>query len=159
MLDREDFENDKVDAGDVGSGQTVTALYEVVPVGGPRANGDLRYSAPAAKVASRGLELGFVKIRYKLPKSDVSRLISTPIDRRSEAASFAAAPQDARFAAAVAGFAEMLRGGKHSGTLTYDDVLRIATNARGRDEFGYRSEFVQLVRAAKGARTMANLGE
>ena len=74
-------------------------------------------------------------------------------------ASFAAAPQDARFAAAVAGFAEMLRGGKHSGALTYDDVLKIATNARGRDEFGYRSEFVQLVRAAKGARTMANLGE
>jgi Ca-activated chloride channel family protein len=157
-LNRDDFDNDKVDAGDVGSGQSVTALYEVVPIGGPRTMGDLRYGA-RAQASTRGGELGFVKIRYKLPKSDVSRLISTPIDRRSEAASFAAAPQDARFAAAVAGFAEMLRGGKYSGTLTYDDVLRIATNARGRDEFGYRSEFVQLVRAAKGARTMANLGE
>ena len=157
-LNRDDFDNDKVDAGDVGSGQSVTALYEVVPVGGPRTMGDLRYGARVA-APSRGGELGFVKIRYKLPKSEMSRLISTPIDRRSEFASFASAPQDARFAAAVAGFAEMLRGGKYSGTMTYDDVLKIAAAARGKDEFGYRSEFVQLVRAAKSARTLAKLGE
>jgi Ca-activated chloride channel family protein len=100
-----------------------------------------------------------VKIRYKLPKSDTSRLIATPIGRRSEVGSFAAAPQDARFAAAVAGFAEMLRGGKYSGSLSYDDVLRMANASKGKDEFGYRSEFVQLVRAAKGARTLANAGE
>jgi Ca-activated chloride channel family protein len=98
-----------------------------------------------------------VKIRYKLPKSSTSRLISTPIDRRHEVGTFAAAPQDARFAAAVAGFAELLRGGKYSGTLSYDDVVRIANGARGRDEFGYRAEFVQLVRAAKSARTLAQL--
>jgi Ca-activated chloride channel family protein len=158
-LNREDFDNDKVDAGDVGSGQSVTALYEVVPVGGLRANGDLRYSKPAAKQASRGIELGFVKIRYKLPKSSTSRLISTPIDRRNEVLSFAAAPQDARFAAAVAAFAELLRGGKYNGALTYDDVLEMANGAKGRDEFGYRSEFVQLVRAAKSARTLASVGE
>jgi len=158
MLNRDDFDNDKVDAGDVGSGQTVTALYEVVPVGGPRAIGDLRYSKPAA-VPSRGGELGFVKIRYKLPKSDVSRLISTPINQASAFGRFEDAPQDARFAVGVAAFAELLRGGKYSGTISYDDVLRIATAARGRDEFGYRNEFVQLVRAAKSARTMASLGE
>ena len=157
-LNRDDFDNDKVDAGDVGSGQSVTALYEIVPVGGPRTMGDLRYAAQA-KVASPRSEYGYVKIRYKLPKSDTSRLISTPIDRHSEYATFAAAPQDARFAAAVAGFAEMLRGGKYSGSLSYDDVLRIANAAKGRDEFGYRSEFVQLVRAAKSARTLANAGE
>ncbi|MFA5965867.1 MAG: VWA domain-containing protein [Sphingomonas sp.] len=158
MLNRDDFDNDKVDAGDVGSGQTVTALYEVVPVGGPRAIGDLRYGVPAARAAaSRGGELGFVKIRYKLPKSDTSRLISTPIDRAAEYASFAAAPQDARFATSVAAFAELLRGGKYSGTMRYDDVLRIATAARGADEFGYRSEFIQLVRAARSAATMAAL--
>ena len=157
-LNREDFDNDKVDAGDVGSGQSVTALYEVVPVGGPRANGDLRYSAPAAK-PNGGSELGFVKIRYKLPKSNTSRLISTPIDRRNEVLSFAAAPQDARFAAAVAAFAELLRGGKYNGALTYDDVLKMANGAKGRDEFGYRAEFVQLVRAAKSARTLASAGE
>jgi Ca-activated chloride channel family protein len=156
-LNRDDFNNDKVDAGDVGSGQTVTALYEIVPIGGPRTMGDLRYSAPA-KVASSGSEYGYVKIRYKLPKSSTSRLIATPITRGLEYRSFAAAPQDARFAVAVAGFAELLRGGKYSGMLSYDDVLRIASAARGRDEFGYRSEFVQMVRAAKSARTLAQLG-
>jgi len=136
----------------------VTALYEVVPVGGPRAIGDLRYGKPAA-IASRAGELGFVKIRYKLPKSDVSRLISTPISHASAFRRFEDAPQDARFAVGVAAFAELLRGGKYGGTITYDDVLKIATAARGRDEFGYRNEFVQLVRAAKSARTMASLGE
>ena len=155
-LNRDDFDNDKVDAGDVGSGQTVTALYEVVPVGGRRANGDLRYAKPTA-AAGPGYELGFVKIRYKLPKSDTSRLISTPIDTRYEVRSFEAAPRDARFAAAVAGFAELLRGGRYSGSLSYDDVLRIANASRGSDEFGYRSEFLELVRAAKSARTMAQL--
>jgi Ca-activated chloride channel family protein len=155
-LNRDDFDNDKVDAGDVGSGQTVTALYEVVPVGGPRTMDDLRYvdSKPAS---GRGGELGYVKIRYKLPKSDRSRLITTPIDGRAEARSFEAAPRDARFATAVAGFAELLRGGRYTGSLSYDDVLRIANASRGPDEFGYRSEFVQMVRAAKSARSMAQL--
>ncbi len=161
LLNREDFDNDKVDAGDVGSGQTVTALYEIVPVGGPRANGDLRYSQtrPAAaqqRIAAAGQnsEYGFVKIRYKLPKSDTSRLISTPISRASEVARFDAAPQDARFAAGVAAFAELLRGGRHTGSLTYEDVLRIVSNARGQDAFGYRSELIQLVRAARAAQSM-----
>jgi Ca-activated chloride channel family protein len=156
-LNRDDFDNDKVDAGDVGSGQTVTALYEIVPVGGPRTMSDLRYSVPVKTAAGRGGEYGYVKIRYKLPKSSTSRLISTPIDRGEEVASFASAPQDARFAAAVAGFAEVLRGGKYSGSMSYDDVLRIANGSKGRDEFGYRSEFVQMVRAAKAARTLAKL--
>lgn len=160
MLKREDFDNDKVDAGDVGSGQTVTALYEVVPVGGPRANGDLRY-APRAPVAAAGVdgELGFVKIRYKLPKSDTSLLLSTPIDRRVQFARFEDAPQDARFAAAVAGFAELLRGGRYNGALSYDDVLRMASGAKGKDEFGYRAEFIQLVRAATTANAIAATGQ
>jgi Ca-activated chloride channel family protein len=130
-----------------------------VPVGGPGMADALRY-APAAQpgAAAPGAgEYAFVKIRYKLPKSDTSRLISTPIDRRMEARSFEAAPRDARFATAVAGFAELLRGGKHTGSLSYDDVLRIANASRGSDEFGYRSEFVGLVRAAKSAQTMAQL--
>ncbi|GAA3896567.1 VWA domain-containing protein [Sphingomonas limnosediminicola] len=158
-LNRGDFDNDKVDAGDVGSGQTVTAMYEIVPVGGPRTMSDLRYSVPARSIACSRGEYGFVKIRYKLPKSNTSRLISTPVGRGVEVASLAAAPQDARFAAAVTGFAELLRGGKYSGTLTYDDVLKLAASARGKDEFGYRSEFMQLVRAAKSARTLAKLEE
>lgn len=159
MLAREDFDNDKVDAGDVGSGQTVTALYEIVPIGGPRAIGDLRYSAPAAqRHAGLGSEYGFVKIRYKTPKANTSRLISTPINRAVEVRRFEDAPRDARFATGVAGFAELLRGGKYSGTMTYDDVLRIALAARGDDGFGYRSEFVQLVRQAKTAASLARHG-
>jgi len=157
MLNREDFDNDKVDAGDVGSGQTVTALYEIVPVGGPRAIGDLRYAKPVAQGPAHGSEYGFVKIRYKLPKSDTSRLISTPIDRATEVASFEQAPQDARFATGVAAFAELLRGGKYNGTMTYDGVLRITSAAKGADNFGYRTEFIQMVRAAKTAASMARL--
>jgi Ca-activated chloride channel family protein len=174
MLAREDFDNDKVDAGDVGSGQTVTAIYEIVPVGGPRALGDLRYAKPetpaqgleAVVTCSRARgcwtngpsdELGFVKIRYKQPRSDTSQLISTPIGKAVEFARFEDAPQDARFATSVAAFAELLRGGKYGGSVSYDDVLRMATGARGEDGFGYRSEFIQMVRAAKTASSMARL--
>jgi Ca-activated chloride channel family protein len=76
-----------------------------------------------------------------------------------EYASFEAAPRDARFATAVAGFAELLRGGKYSSTLTLDDVLHIASASRGEDDFGYRAEFLQLVRSARTARSMAALGQ
>ncbi|MGH6650251.1 MAG: vWA domain-containing protein [Sphingopyxis sp.] len=159
MLNREDFENDKVDAGDVGSGQTVTAIYEITPVDGPRANGELRYQTVAqrAPVVGKASEYGFVKIRYKLPKSDTSQLISTSIDRRVEFARFDDAPRDARFAVGVAAFAELLRGGKYSGSMTYDDVLAIVGAARGSDDFGYRTELVQMVRAAKSAGALARL--
>lgn len=160
LLNRDDFDNDRVDAGDVGSGQTVTALYEIVPVGGPRAIGDLRYSQPKAPVVgAQGSEYGFVKIRYKLPKSDTSRLITTPINRAVEYARFADAPQEARFATSVATFAELLRGGKYAGALTYGDVLRMAEGARGPDSFGYRAEFAQMVRAAQSGRSLAQLEE
>lgn len=155
LLNRDDFANDKVDAGDVGSGQTVTALYDIVPVGGPRTVDDLRYGAPAPASGSPSqAEYAFIKIRYKLPKSDRSVLISTPVDRTSEFARFEDAPLDARFATSVAAFAEILRGGKHTGQFGYDDVLRIASAARGDDPYGYRAEFLQLVRAAKTASAM-----
>jgi Ca-activated chloride channel family protein len=152
----------------------VTAIYEIVPVGGPRAIGDLRYAKPetpaqgleAVVTCSRtrgcwtsgpSTELGFVKIRYKQPKSDTSQLISTPIGKAVEFARFEDAPQDARFATSVAAFAELLRGGKYGGAINYDDVLRMATGARGEDAFGYRSEFIQMVRAARTASSMARL--
>lgn len=156
LLNRDDFNNDKVDAGDVGSGQTVTALYDVVPTGAAGMIDDLRYGTVAQRrIASGSGELGFVKIRYKLPKADTSRLISAPIGAATQYARFEDAPRDARFATAVAGFAELLRGGKYVGSLGYDDVVRVALAARGEDPFGYRGEFIQLVRAAKSARTMA----
>jgi Ca-activated chloride channel homolog len=151
LLRREDFNNDKVDAGDVGSGHTVTALYEIVPVGGPRTTDALRYGqAPAP--AGTSDEVAFVKLRYKLPKADTSQLMTTPIDGKVSFGEFANAPQEARFATAVAAFGEILRGGQQTGGFSYDDVLRLASAARGEDPFGYRSEFLQLVRAAKTAR-------
>ena len=161
LLNREDFANDKVDAGDVGSGQTVTALYDVVPVGGPRVLGDLRYGAQegsgrAAPAANAG-EYAFVKIRYKLPRSETSVLITTPVDRAAEHPRFEDAPADARFATGVAAFGEILRGGRHTGRFGYDEVLKIASVARDDDPFGYRAEFLGLVRAARTASAMAPL--
>ncbi|BCA60674.1 vWA domain-containing protein [Sphingomonas sp. HMP6] len=158
LLNRDDFNNDKVDAGDVGSGQTVTALYDVIPKGAPGMVDALRYGTAAQQRVAPGTgELGFVKIRYKLPKADTSRLITAPIGAATRVARFEDAPRDARFATAVAGFAELLRGGEYVGSLGYEDVLRVALAARGEDPFGYRAEFIQLVRAAKSARAMAAL--
>jgi Ca-activated chloride channel family protein len=161
LLNREDFSNDKVDAGDVGSGQTVTALYDVVPVGGPRVLGDLRYgaqdAADRAASATNASEYAFVKIRYKLPKSETSVLITTPVDRAAEHHRIEDAPADARFATSVAAFGEILRGGRHTGRFGYDEVLKIAAAARGDDPFGYRAEFLGLVRAARTASALAPL--
>jgi len=160
LLNRADFANDKVDAGDVGSGQSVTALYEIVPTGGPRAVGDLRYRAeapPGSAAGAQSSEYAFLQMRYKLPKSDVSALITTPIDRTTEHARFDDAPLDARFATSVAAFGEILRGGRHTGQFSYDDVVRSAAAARGEDPYGYRSEFIQLVRAAKTASALQPL--
>ena len=89
-----------------------------------------------------------------MPLPGRSALISTPVDRGSEYARFENAPLDARFATSVAAFGEILRGGKHTGQFGYDDVLRIASAARGDDPCGYRSEFLQLVRAAETASAM-----
>ncbi|HYJ82406.1 MAG TPA: VWA domain-containing protein [Allosphingosinicella sp.] len=159
MLQREDFDNDRVDAGEVGSGQSVTALYEIVPVGGARAVGELRY-APTARhrTSAPNSEYGFVKIRYKLPKASASRLISTPIDKSAEVRRFEDAPEDARFAAGVAAFAELLRGGRYAGSMGYGDVLRLVSGAQGRDPYGYRSELVRLVRAASSAPSLQGQG-
>jgi Ca-activated chloride channel homolog len=98
-------------------------------------------------------EYGFVKIRYKLPDEQKSRLISEPIPVRAGDAPSAVA-RDVSFSTAVAGFAQLLRGGAYTGALTYDDVIRQAQAARGEDRFGYRAEFVELVRKAKSAREM-----
>src|SRR5262249_16344799 len=121
--------------------------------------GELRYAEPSSAAAptSSANEYAFVKIRYKLPKSDASTLISAPVDRASEAARFEDAPLEARFATSVAAFGEILRGGRHAGGFASADVLGIGTGARGDDPFGYRSEFLQLVRAARTASAMQPL--
>ncbi|MFC2251371.1 von Willebrand factor type A domain-containing protein [Labrys portucalensis] len=153
MLKTEDFNNDKVDAGDVGSGASVTAIYDVVPAGATRPVDGSRYQAAQPVLPSdRADEYAFVKIRYKLPESETSRLITTPVTHAGEAVTLAQAPSDARFAVAVAGFGEWLRGGKYAGTLKPDDIIALAAGAKGDDPYGYRAEFVNLVRAAKTAK-------
>ncbi|MGB4100440.1 MAG: VWA domain-containing protein [Alphaproteobacteria bacterium] len=162
MLQREDFNNDKVDAGEIGAGHAVTALYEITPKGGMKMVDDLRYGR-ATDEAKKEIdkqasgEYAFVKVRYKLPDGDVSKLITRPVtdaDRAGvcppNAKCDAAQPsEDVRFAASVAAFGQLLRGGKYTGAFTYDDVIKLAAEAKGKDEFGLRSEFVNLVRLAK----------
>jgi Ca-activated chloride channel family protein len=151
-LNREDFNNDRVDAGEIGSGHSVTAIYEITPKGSPAAMiDDLRYGAerPAAPVAAgQDGEYAFVKIRYKEPDADSSKLISTPVTADNEVASFDTASADQRFSVAVAAFGQKLRKADATAGLGYDDIMRIATAARGSDPFGYRAEFLSMVRLA-----------
>ena len=165
-LNREDFNNDKVDAGEVGAGHTVTAIYEITPTGVTPMVDDLRYQKPAPKApatensvvapAADADEYAFLKIRYKRPDENTSILMTRPITKADEK-SFESLSDDIRFANAVAGFAQLLKGSKFTGNLTYDQVIEIANAARGKDEFGYRTEFVNLVRLAKSAAAMQNM--
>lgn len=149
-LAREDFNNDRVDAGDIGSGHTVTAIYEITPVGSPaRMIDDLRYgeAAQGGGVANAG-EYAFVKIRYKAPGEQTSRLIETPVTDADAVSSFAGASEDLRFSVAVAAFGQKLRGTDALAGYGYDRIMEIAAAARGADPFGYRAEFLSLVRLA-----------
>jgi Ca-activated chloride channel family protein len=154
-LKREDFNNDAVDAGDVGAGHSVTAIYEITPVGvDARMVDESRYTkkpAPAANGTAN--EYGFLKIRYKLPSESKSQLIDEPISIDS-----GKVPEnirrDVEFSTAVAGFAQLLRGGQFTGSLSYEDVMKQAQAARGEDPYGYRAEFVQLAHKAQSARGM-----
>jgi Ca-activated chloride channel family protein len=158
LLNREDFNNDKVDAGEIGSGHTVTAIYEFVPKGsGSGLVDDLRYDAAKPAAASGADEYAFVKLRYKLPDADTSRLIEVPVATSSETKDLSAVPQEARFAAAVSAFGQLLRGGQYTKSFTYDDVIALAQGAKGTDAFGYRAEFVNLVRLAKTAQALEPL--
>ncbi|AZV21574.1 VWA domain-containing protein [Mesorhizobium sp. M7A.F.Ce.TU.012.03.2.1] len=148
-LNREDFNNDRVDAGDIGSGHSVTAIYEITPKGsGGEQIDQLRYGQ--ASVDNGGVanadEYAFVKIRYKLPNEDVSKLITTPVTSANEISSFDQASTDQRFSVAVAAFGQKLRDEDATAKFGYDKIMEIATAARGADPFGYRAEFLSLVR-------------
>ncbi|RJG44777.1 von Willebrand factor type A domain-containing protein [Mesorhizobium sp. DCY119] len=151
-LKREDFNNDRVDAGEIGSGHSVTAVYEITPKGSPaQAVDDLRYGEAktdnATGVANAD-EYAFVKIRYKLPDGDVSKLITTPVTSANEVGSFDDASDDQRFSVAVAAFGQKLRDADQTANFGYDRIREIASAARGADPFGYHSEFLSLVRLA-----------
>jgi len=146
LLADEDFNDDTKDAGELGAGHSVVALYEVVPAGmavpgGPQVD-PLRYS-DRAEPTGVDTEVAFVKLRYKEPDGDVSRLLTQPVmDRPVEASG------ETRWAAAVAGFGMLLRESPHAGDFSWADVMELARGARGDDPNGYRGEFLRLVEIA-----------
>jgi Ca-activated chloride channel family protein len=153
-LRRADFNNDKVDAGDIGAGHTVTALYEILPTGVGRPHVDpLRYQPEreraGASAAGRAEELAFVRLRYKLPGESASRLLEHPVSAAAALGSLDAASAEQRFAVAVAAFAQRLRGETALDGFGYVDIASLANSARGTDAEGYRAEFVRLVRMAE----------
>lgn len=152
-LNRADFNNDKVDAGDIGSGHTVTAIYEITLADAKSKQiDDLRYRAntPAAKpAADTGNEYAHLKLRYKLPGKDTSTLMSVPITTDMEVSDTKQLSGDFQFGASVAAFAQKLRGVSHLSDHSYDRILELAKRGRGEDVYGYRSEFMSLVRLAK----------
>ncbi|NLU94506.1 YfbK domain-containing protein [Chitinophaga sp. Ak27] len=149
ILQNEDFNNDKKDAGDMGVGHTVTALYELIPTGKKGENVNwvdpLKYQQ--GKIVGNQKEVLTVKLRYKEPTAEKSQLMEKvlPYDNQE----IGAAPEDFRMASAVAAFGQLLRRSAFAGTATYDQVLSWAGTARGEDKEGYRAEFIQLVKKAK----------
>jgi Ca-activated chloride channel family protein len=151
ILNREDFNNDKVDAGDIGSGHRVTAIYEVTPKGSPAVlNDPLRYGEAVDTSASGDGEIAFLKMRWKKPDSDTSELVTMPVTDSNMVPDLDAASADVRFSVAVAAFGQKLKGVPALQDYVYGSILGLAEAAKGNDPFGYRAEFVKLVRLAEG---------
>ena len=151
ILEDQDFNDDAKDAGEIGAGHSVTALFEVIP-NGVRTNvpgvDPLRYqTATRPSDRAEGGEMLTVKIRYKDPDGDISRLMEAPLVDRGRG--FESASADFRFASAVAGFGMILRDSPHKGSASFDAVIRLAESNRGEDREGYRDEFIDLVRRAR----------
>ncbi|MCP5072002.1 MAG: VWA domain-containing protein [Rhodobacteraceae bacterium] len=145
-LNREDFNNDKVDAGEIGAGHAVTAIYEITPVGSPAIKNDpLRYQTETVADTGTG-ELGFLKLRYKKPGEDTSKLITQPIQEVVHVTP----PAEAHFAAAIAGFGQILKGSNYTGDWTLEDAAKLARSFKGEDKFGYRAEAIRLMQLAEG---------
>lgn len=149
-LNDEDFNDDKKDAGEIGSGQTVTAFYEIIPTGEKDTllkNTDaLKYQKSAAK-NNYGDELLTVKLRYKDPKENSSRLLSKTVDDKT--IDINRASNDFRFAAAVAEFGMLLKHSAYRQNANYDDVIALAKSSKANDDNGYRAEFIRLAATAK----------
>lgn len=157
-LRNEDFNNDKADAGDIGSGHSVTALYEIIPQGKTGWLADSRYQqAPAANGSKN--EYAYVKVRYKLPGQSTSKLIEQPVPARS--IPLAQADADTRLALAAASYAQQLRGGEYNGRLDWNAIAKMAANTQARDPYGLIAEFQELIATAKSlsSRQPENKGE
>jgi secreted protein with Ig-like and vWFA domain len=159
LLAKEDFNDDTKDAGEIGAGHSVVALYEVVPANLPPgaeprpAVDGLKYQTPViapaqlADAAKSG-ELMTVKLRYKEPESDLSKLIEVPT--KDEGKTLTASSEEYKFSAAVAGFGLLLRDSAYKGTLSWETVRKLALDGKGADKLGYRGEFLQLIDKARG---------
>ncbi|MDB1125768.1 vWA domain-containing protein [Vibrio algarum] len=145
MLKDEDFNNDKVDAGEIGAGHTVTALYELTLAGSKGQIDDLRYGAKTAIKPNFDGEVAQVKVRYKRPNSNDSTLISTIISSEQIKEQFSLASEDFQFASSVAAFAQKLKDNNYLNDLSYEQIADIARENRGNDPFNYRGEFISLV--------------
>ena len=145
-LRNEDFNNDKVDAGDIGSGHSVTALYEIIPQGKTGWLADSRYQKAPAADGSKN-EYAYVKVRYKLPGQSASKLIEQPVPARS--IPLAQADADTRLALAAASYAQQLRGGEYNGKLDWNAIEKMAAATRARDPYGFIAEFKELIGIAK----------
>jgi Ca-activated chloride channel family protein len=147
LLDAEDFNDDKKDAGELGAGHCVTAIYEIIPAGSSESNADvdpLKYQSEHENTtASHEGELLTVKVRYKLPKEDKSTKLEIPVP--ANRVDFSKTNQDVQFSAAVAAYGMILRNSEHKGKSTYEMVMDIARGAKGEDRDGYRAAFIQMV--------------
>ncbi|WP_430472175.1 vWA domain-containing protein [Wielerella bovis] len=152
MLKQEDFNNDKVDAGDIGAGHSVTAIYEIVPTGKQGWLDKSRYQA-APKVSGSLKEYGFVKLRYKKPNTPNSLLIEQPIAVGSKP--LARASNNMQWAVAVASYGQQLQGGKYNGNMTWADMLKLAQNNAKPDPYGLREEFISLLQKAQSLSSQA----
>ncbi len=152
VLNDEDFNNDEKDSGDMGAGHTVTALYEVIPAGSESTMtssvDDLKYQDRKIKnSAGDDPDLMTIKIRYKHPDSDTS--IPFELTTRDTGKDLAEASENFKFSAAVAGFGMLLRDSKYKGGATYDNIEALAIQGKGKDEKGYREEFIRLIDLAR----------
>ena len=161
MLNEEDFANDKVDAGEIGAGHRVTALYEISLTGSngqrlPPRRYESGSQANEPGEAAFNNELAHLRIRYKLPDETVSKLIESPV---MDSGLNARGSDSFNFAASVAAFGQKLRGGTYLKTFSYDDIENLARQSRGNDPHGYRSEFMQLVKLAGTLDQTANVAQ
>lgn len=151
LLDRADFNNDAVDAGEVGSGHAVTAIYEIAAPGSEGVLMDpLRYGGTSRPAADLAGEYGLLRLRYKEPGEDESILIERTVTDADAVRTFGEADTEVRFSIAVAGFAQLLRGDPYlQDGYSWEAVAEDAGSALGEDEFGYRAEFLELVERAR----------
>jgi len=160
-LRNQDFANDKIDAGEIGAGHSVTALYEIILTGTEAAKRlvtEYRYKKPelkeekSARESDFAAELAFLKIRYKEPQGNRSKLLTFPLNRNVIQEKFTTASSDFRFTAAVSAFAHLLRGSQYEPELSFSEVAQLAKEAKGEDPHGYRQEFIELVQNAAASR-------